>query len=281
MTARILSGREAADRILDALKPKVALLKPKLVIIQVGNDPASDAYVKQKLKAAASIGMQAEHKQFPEDCGKPELFTAVRSCNNDPTVSGIIVQVPLPEHLQASVPEIQKTIDPAKDVDGFHPNNLKKLLDGDTNGFFPATPAGVLLLLDDAGVELAGKHAVVIGRSNTVGKPLAQLLTSRGMTVEVVHRQTPNPHEVIRKADVLCSAAGQPKMVTADMVKPGAVVIDIGLTRVEGKLLGDVDFVAVKEVASAITPVPGGVGPMTVASLLKNCVMAAERQKKK
>lgn len=279
MTAKILSGKEASARVLEGLRVKVRELKPKLVIIQVGENPASDVYIEQKLRACASIGMAADHKKLPEMTTIDELLRLIRECNADTTVTGFIVQMPLPSHLEKETARVQEAIDPNKDVDGFHPENLKKLEEGKSDGFVPATPAGVVLLLDDAGIEIKGRHAVVIGRSNTVGKPLAFLLKNRGARVDVIHRETTDPVELMRRADLLFAAAGSPKLVKWDMIKPGAVVVDIGITRIDGQLLGDVDFDMVKEVASAITPVPGGVGPMTVASLLKNTVMAAERSK--
>jgi len=275
MTARILSGREAADALLASLKPAVAELDPKLVIVQVGDDPASASYIKQKLKSCEAVGMRHEHKHLPADCTIDTLRQVIGDLNGDPDVTGFIMQLPLPKQLEQYVPEIIASIDPRKDVDGFGTENVGKVFLGvDTEDLPPATPSGVIAMLDHYKIPVSGKHAVVVGRSNIVGKPLAIMLLNRGATVTVCHSKTPDLGAITRQADILCSAVGKAKLITKDMVKPGAVVIDVGVNRVDGKLCGDTDFDAVSEVASAITPVPGGVGPMTVASLIRNTVKA-------
>lgn len=279
MTARILSGKDISAQVLESLRPAVKDLKPNLVIIQVGDNPESTSYVNQKLKACKEIGMDHELKRLPEDSSPDFLFAVINECNDAPYVTGFIVQMPLPAPLDALTQQVREMIDPKKDVDGFHPENMQKVSTGDDTGLAPATPQAVMMLLDADGIDVKGKHAVVIGRSWNLGHPLRRMLEHRGATVVVIHSKTPHPADIASKADILFAAAGSPKLVTADWVKPGAVVIDIGITRVGKELVGDVDIDAVKELASVITPVPGGVGPMTVASLLKNCVKAAERQR--
>jgi len=279
MSALILDGRKVAAEVLAVLKPKVAKLNPKLVIVQVGDDPASSSYIRQKLKSCAEIGMRYEQKHLPASIPFEKLLELIDELNHDPDVTGFIVQLPLPDPLQARVPELIRAVDPKKDVDGFGAYNLGKMfLSKEFEHLPPATPAGVLLLLEHYHITVAGKHAVVVGRSNTAGKPLAIMLLNRDATVTVCHSKTKDIASCTKQADILAVAVGKPKFITKDMVKPGAVVIDIGINEVDGKLVGDVDFEAVREVASAITPVPGGVGPMTVASLLRNVVRAKERQ---
>ncbi len=279
MTARILSGREAADHLLAGLKLRVKALDPKLVVVQVGNDPASASYVKQKMKSCEAVGMRSEHRHLPENTAAEELFAVIDELNRDADVTGFIVQLPLPGHLEPLVPQVIRAIDPKKDVDGFGAYNLGKMyLSKEFEHLPPATPSGIIALLEYFKIDVAGRHAVVVGRSNNVGKAIAVMLINRDATVTVCHSRTRDLGSFTRQADLLIAAVGKPGLITADMVKEGVVVIDVGMNRTEAGLCGDVDFERVKEKASAITPVPGGVGPMTVAGLIRNCVRAKERQ---
>jgi methylenetetrahydrofolate dehydrogenase (NADP+)/methenyltetrahydrofolate cyclohydrolase len=279
MSARLLSGKEASAALLEELKPQVAELDPKLVVVQVGDDPASISYIRQKLKSCDAVGMRHEHRHLDASVSYEELMSVVHELNEDEDVSGFIVQLPLPDHLAGKVPQIIREVDPGKDVDGFGAYNLGKVfLSKDFEHLPPATPAGICWLLEYFDIDVAGKDVVIVGRSNTVGKPLAVMLVNRNATVTVCHSRTEDLGQRTKEADVLVAAVGRPKMITADMVKEGAVVIDVGVNRTDEGLCGDVDFESVKEKASAITPVPGGVGPMTVVSLIKNCVQAKQRQ---
>lgn len=279
MSAQILSGKEVSAAMLLALAKQVKDLDPKLVVVQVGDDPASASYIKQKMASCEQVGMRHEHIHLSEKTSREELFNLISELNADNDVTGFIVQLPLPKHLQPLVDEVIEAIDPLKDVDGFGAKNLGEvLLSADRERLPPATPSGVIAMLDHYKIAVSGKHAVVVGRSNIVGKPLAVMLINRGATVSVCHSKTTDLGAMTRQADLLFVAVGKANLITADKVKPGAVVIDVGMNRVDGKLCGDVDFENVKEVASAITPVPGGVGPLTVASLIRNCVSAKERQ---
>ncbi len=279
MSSLLLSGRPVADALLESLKPEIKKLNPKLVVVQVGDDPASASYINQKLKSCAAVGMKHEHRHLDDKTTLPELMKLIDELNSDPDVTGFIVQLPLPQQLQSHVAEIIRAIDPKKDIDGFGAYNLGKMfLSTEFEHLPPATPYGVIEMLSYYKLPVEGKHAVIVGRSNIVGKPLAIMLLNRGATVTVCHSKTKNLTEFTRQADILCAAVGSPKVITRDMVKKGAVVIDIGVSRVDGKLCGDVDFDNVQEVASAITPVPGGVGPLTVASLIRNCITAKQRQ---
>jgi methylenetetrahydrofolate dehydrogenase (NADP+) / methenyltetrahydrofolate cyclohydrolase len=279
MPATLLDGRKVASELLESLKPKVKELDPKLVIVQVGEDPASESYIKQKVKSCDSVGMRHEHKKLDEKTTLEELMEIVNELNSDDDVAGFIVQLPLPDHLQPHVPQIIRAIDPAKDVDGFCAYNLgKTFLSKEFENLLPATPAGIIAILEHYKIDVVGKDVVIVGRSNTVGKPIAVMLMNRNATVTVCHSKTRDMKHETQDADILIVAVGKPKLITADMVKEGAVVIDVGINRVDGKLVGDVDFDAVKEKASAITPVPGGVGPVTVASLIQNVVRAKERR---
>jgi len=279
MTARLIDGKALAAEVRAALRPAVGALaargaRPGLAAIVAGDDPASRVYVRNKVRACEEVGVRSELHEFPADVAERALLECVAGLNRDPAVHGILVQLPLPAHLDTE--RVLAAVSPAKDVDGFHVENLGALLRGAPR-FVPCTPAGVLRLLDHAGVPLAGRHAVVIGRSNIVGKPLALLLLQRDATVTICHSKTARLAELARQADVLVAAAGRPRMVGADMVKPGACVIDVGTSRTaDGKLSGDVDFAAASKVAGWITPVPGGVGPMTVAMLVANTVRATE-----
>ena len=283
--ARILSGKEFAAKIKEDAGRAVAELKaagvhPRLAVVIVGADPASEVYVRNKQKACAELGIISDHIALPADTAKEELITRIDALNADASVHGILVQLPLPEGLRAYEEEVLERIDPRKDVDGFNPMNAGRLVLG-APGLRPCTPAGCIRMLELAGIPIEGAHAVIIGRSNIVGKPMGHLLLERNATVTVCHSRTQNLAAVARAADILVAAVGRPGFVTADMVKPGATVIDVGINRIAPKkLVGDVDFEAVSAVAGAITPVPGGVGLLTVAMLMQNVVYAARMQKK-
>lgn len=280
MYATILYGKPVAEAMLNALKPDVQKLNPKLVVVQVGNDPASASYIRQKMKSCDVVGMRHEHMHLDENIDFGALMATIEKLNNDKDVTGFIVQLPLPKGLQDRVPEVIRAIEPKKDVDGFGAYNLGKMfLSTEFEHLPPATPSGVVSMLDFYKIPVAGKHVVVLGRSNIVGKPLAVMLLNRNATVTICHSKTKDLASITQQADILCLAVGSPNMITKDMVKPGAVVIDIGVSRgPDGKLCGDADFEALSTVVSAITPVPGGVGPLTVASLIRNCVTAKKRQ---
>ncbi|MCA9370640.1 MAG: bifunctional 5,10-methylenetetrahydrofolate dehydrogenase/5,10-methenyltetrahydrofolate cyclohydrolase [Candidatus Peregrinibacteria bacterium] len=275
----LLDGKVASAALLEFLKPMVETLNPKLVVVQVGNDPASASYIKQKVKSCEAVGMRHEHVHLDEGITLESLMETISRLNSDEDVTGFFVQLPLPKHLQGNEPDIIKAIDPKKDIDGFGAYNLGKLfLSKEFEHLPPATPAGIIRLLEHFDIEIAGKHAVVIGRSNTVGKPVAIMLLNRNATVSICHSKTQGLEDIVRQADIVIAAVGKPKMITADMVKEGAVVVDVGIHRTDEGLCGDTDFDALKDKVSAISPVPGGVGPMTVASLIRNCVTAKERQ---
>jgi len=279
MAAKIIDGKALAAEVRAALKPAVAALaargaRPGLAAIVAGDDPASRVYVRNKVRACAETGVHSEQHEFPAQVSEAALLERIAALNADAKVHGILVQLPLPRHIDAE--RLLAAVSPAKDVDGFHAENLGRLVRGAPR-FVSCTPAGVMRLIEHENVPLAGRHAVVIGRSNIVGKPLALLLLQKDATVTICHSKTPRLAELARRADVLVAAAGRPRLVGADMVKPGACVIDVGIHRdADGKLSGDVDFAAVKDIAGWITPVPGGVGPMTVAMLVANAVRATE-----
>jgi len=281
MAAQILDGKSLAASIRAELKRRVEALvqrgvRPGLAVVLVGDDAASRVYVRNKTLAAGEIGVHSEQHLFPQDVSEAALLAKIDSLNNDPAVHSILVQLPLPRHIDAA--RVLEAVSPAKDVDGFHEANLGALLAG-RPGVVPCTPAGVMRLIERAGVPLAGRHAVVIGRSNIVGKPVALLLLQKDASVTICHSKSKDLKAITKQADILVAAVGRAKLVTAEMVKPGACVIDVGVNRLpDGKLAGDVDFDAVKQVAGWITPVPGGVGPMTIAMLLENCVRAASRE---
>ena len=281
--ARILYGKEFAARIkANAEHGAIALrergVHPRLAVIIVGNDPASEVYVRNKQKTCEELGILSDHIALPAATSKEELLARIDGLNADPAVHGILVQLPLPAALAPCEEEVLSRIDPRKDVDGFHPVNVGYLSIG-APGLRPCTPAGCIRMLEYAGIRMEGAHAVIIGRSNIVGKPMAMLLLERHATVTLCHSRTENLAAITREADILVAAVGQPHFVTADMVKPGATVIDVGINRIAPKkLVGDVDFEAVSEVAGAITPVPGGVGLLTVAMLMENVVQAAKAQ---
>lgn len=279
MSPLILDGKIASSALLEFLKPLVETLDPKLVVVQVGNDPASESYIKQKVKSCEKVGMRNEHRHLDENISIGELMEVIDGLNNDEDVTGFFVQLPLPAHLKEYEPQIIKAIDPMKDIDGFGAYNLGKVfLSKDFEHLPPATPSGIIRLLEHFDIEIAGKHAVVVGRSNTVGKPVAIMLLNRNATVTICHSKTADLAAQIKQADIVIAAVGKPKMITAAMVKQGAVVVDVGIHQTDDGLCGDTDFVGLESIVSAISPVPGGVGPMTVASLIRNCVTAKERQ---
>lgn len=276
--AKIIDGKAISLQIKDELKERAAELKRNgrtvtLAVIQVGADPASCVYVRNKKKGCEYIGIESLSYELPETATEEELLTLIKELNQKKEVNGILVQLPLPKHINED--RVIRTIDPRKDVDGFHPQSVGALCIGQP-GFVSCTPAGIIQLLKRSKVEIAGKECVIVGRSNIVGKPMALLLLRENATVTIAHSKTVNLKEVTKRADILIAAVGKPKMITADYVKEGAVVIDVGINRDEnGKLCGDVDFDDVESVCSAITPVPGGVGPMTIAMLLYNCMESA------
>lgn len=277
--AEIIDGKKISQEIKDELKEKVAVLKEQgisicLAVIQVGNNPASTVYVGNKKKACAYIGIESLAYELPEETTEEELLNLVRELNEKKEVNGILVQLPLPKHIDED--KVIKTISPEKDVDGFHPQSVGALSIGQ-KGFVSCTPAGIIELLKRSGIEIAGRECVVVGRSNIVGKPMALLLLRENGTVTVCHSRTKDLKEVTRRADILIVAIGKAKFVDAGYIKEGAVVIDVGMDRDEnGKLCGDVDFESAEKKAAAITPVPGGVGPMTIAMLMHNCVESAQ-----
>ena len=279
--AKLINGKEISQQIKDELKEKVSALKAQgknicLAVIQVGNDPASSVYVGNKKKACAYIGIESRAFELPEETTEEELLSIIKDLNEDDGVHGILVQLPVPKHINEE--KIINAISPKKDVDGFHPESVGSLCIG-RPGFVSCTPAGIIQLLKRSEIDIEGKHCVVIGRSNIVGKPIAQLLLAENGTVTIAHSHTVNLKEVTKRADILIVAIGKRQMIDAEYVKPGAAVIDVGIHRDEANhLCGDVDYESVFPVASAITPVPGGVGPMTIAMLMKNCIESRRRR---
>ena len=272
----VLSGKDLASRLKENMSSCIMDLAvatgttPHLAVIIVGDNPASQSYVRGKSKACAEVGIRNTTISLPEDVTEQELLRTIDELNENQDVHGILVQLPLPPHINEH--NVMNHIAPEKDVDGFHPVNVDALYTGKSTGIIPCTPKGIMHILKDANINIAGKNAVVIGRSNIVGLPIAKLLLDNNATVTICHSKTQNLKDITSKADILIVAIGKAKFVTEDMVKPGAVVIDVGINRVDGKLVGDVDFDNVKEKASFITPVPGGVGPMTIACLLENTI---------
>ena len=281
MSAQIIDGKAFAAELRGRIAAQVATLReagaraPGLAVVLVGDDPASAVYVRNKHKATIAAGMASFEYRLPADTAQDEVMALVASLNADPAVDGILVQLPLPPQIDADA--VLLAIDPDKDVDGFHPVNAGRLATG-LPGFVPCTPLGCVMLLKDQLGDLAGLEAVVVGRSNIVGKPLAQLLIAESCTVTVAHSKTRDLAGVIRRADIVVAAVGRPEMIKGEWIKPGAVVIDVGINRTEAGLVGDVDFGGAASVASAITPVPGGVGPMTIACLLRNTLVSACRR---
>jgi methylenetetrahydrofolate dehydrogenase (NADP+)/methenyltetrahydrofolate cyclohydrolase len=280
MTARNIDGKAIAQTVRSELAVRVQRLKamavtPGLAVVIVGDDPASKVYVRNKALACQQLEMHSEVHALPAETSQAQIIAFLRRLNADPAIHGILVQLPLPNRMDSR--SVIEAIAPEKDVDGFHYQNVGALVVGDA-GFYPCTPWGVMRMLEEEGVKVEGKHAVVVGRSTIVGKPMAMLLLNASATVTICHSKTPDLAAVTRQGDILVAAVGRARMIRADMVKPGAVVIDVGINRLpDGKLAGDVDYAGVAEVASMITPVPGGVGPMTIAMLLANTVKSAER----
>lgn len=278
--AQLIDGKLISTQIKNELKEEVAKMKeqgiePCLAVIQVGQDPASCVYVNNKKKACAYIGIKSLSYELEETISQEELLNLIDDLNKNDEVNGILVQLPLPKHINENA--VIDAIAPQKDVDGFHPETVGKMCIG-TKGFLPCTPAGVIQLLKRSGIEISGKECVVVGRSNIVGKPMAMLLLAENGTVTITHSRTKDLKEVTKRADILVAALGKPKFITSEYVKEGAVVIDVGMHRDENnKLCGDVAFAEVSEKVSAITPVPGGVGPMTIAMLMNNCVETARK----
>ncbi len=293
MSAKVIDGREVAAEVRKEIAGRIDALArqgvtPGLAVILVGDDPASLSYVTGKERSCAELGIFSDNHHLPADTSHETLLALVRRMNDDPRIHGILVQLPLPAHIRGE--EILLAIDPDKDVDGFHPMNMGRLVQGNAR-FLPPTPHGVVRMLTSCGARIPGSHVVIVGRSNIVGKPLANMLIQRGgeanATVTVCHTHTRNLADYTRSADILVAAAGSPRMITAEMVKPGAIVIDVGTNRVDDptkkrgyRLVGDVDFDEVKERASLVSPVPNGVGPMTVVMLMYNTVISAERRTK-
>ena len=280
----IINGKEISDKFLKKLKKEVCNLKtelnlqPALAVIIVGDDPASKIYVRNKKRACEEIGIKSIEFALPTNTSENELLNLIDALNKRPDVNGILVQMPLPPHINEKI--IIAHINPIKDVDAFHETNVGKIMIG-TFKFLPCPPAVIIHLLDESNIEISSKHCVIIGRSNIVGKPLAMLMLHRDATVTICHSKTKNLTEICKTADILIAAVGKVNFVTSNMVKPGAVVVDVGINRCEnGKICGDVDFEHVKNIASYITPVPGGVGPMTISMLMKNTITAALMQKK-
>lgn len=280
MSAKIIDGVAIGKELRSEIKERVGILeasgcKPGLAVILVGEDPASQTYVKNKEKSSLEASMKSALIKLPAEVTEQELLAEVDKLNNDDSIHGILVQLPLPKHIDEDL--VIKAIDPSKDVDGFHPVNVGKMMIGQET-FLPCTPHGIMEMLQRSGIEIAGKHAVIIGRSNIVGKPMGQLLLQKDATVTYCHSRTKDLPSFTRQADILIVAIGRAKFVTDEHIKDGAVVIDVGMNRDEnGKLCGDVDFERAKKAASAITPVPGGVGPMTITMLLKNTLQSAEK----
>jgi methylenetetrahydrofolate dehydrogenase (NADP+)/methenyltetrahydrofolate cyclohydrolase len=280
MTARLIDGKALSEKVRTEVAERVTALKakgttPGLAVVLVGEDPASQVYVRNKVAACEKAGLHSIKEQYPADMTEDELLARIDALNADPAIHGILVQLPLPKHMDSH--KVIETIAPEKDVDGFHISNAGLLMTGQPL-FRPCTPYGVMKMLESENVALRGAEAVVVGASNIVGKPMAMLLLQAGATVTICNSKTRDLGAQVRRADVVVVATGKPKMVTGDMIKPGAVVIDVGINRgADGKLCGDVDFDSAAKVAGAITPVPGGVGPMTIAMLLVNTIEAAER----
>lgn len=286
-SVKLIDGKATSARVLAEVREEVQTLRadgiqPGLAVVLVGSDPASQVYVRNKVLRAEEVGIRSLEHKLPADTAQTDLLALIGQLNADPAVNGILVQLPLPKHIDEN--RVLQAIDPLKDVDGFHSENVGGLSQG-RDVLTPCTPAGCMRLLSDTCGDLAGKHAVVIGRSNIVGKPMAALLLKAHCSVTVVHSRSANLRELCRQADIVVAAVGKPRLVDASWLKPGAVVIDVGINRIDedgrSKLVGDVDFASAQSQASAITPVPGGVGPMTIAYLMKNTLVAARLQRAK
>ncbi|RWZ60117.1 bifunctional methylenetetrahydrofolate dehydrogenase/methenyltetrahydrofolate cyclohydrolase FolD [Halobacillus fulvus] len=279
MAANVIYGKDLAEELRQEMKQEVSTLHekgvhPKLVVVIIGEDPASMSYVKGKKKASEKIGLDSDLIELPEKTSEKELLTLIERLNNDSSVHGILVQLPLPDHIDDQ--KVIETIDPKKDVDGFHPINVGRMMTGQET-FYPCTPYGILVMLKRAKIDIEGKHVVIVGRSNLVGKPVGQLLLNENATVTHCHSRTKDLRAHTKQADILIVAAGKADLITGEDIREGAVVIDVGVNRVDGKLTGDVEFESAKEIASHITPVPKGVGPMTITMLLHNTMEAAKR----
>jgi methylenetetrahydrofolate dehydrogenase (NADP+)/methenyltetrahydrofolate cyclohydrolase len=279
----LIDGTAIAHKIQEQIAHAIAHLphrKPGLAFILVGDQAASKTYIRMKQKRCKEVGIHSFDHEFPESITEERLLMEIEKLNQNPAVDGILVQLPLPEHINTL--HILSAVDPAKDVDGFHPLNVGKMLLGETDGFLPCTPHGIQILLVQSQIQLLGKHVVIVGRSNIVGKPLAAILMQKAphcnATVTVAHSLSENLKEICLSADILVAAMGKPRFIKADMVKKGAVVVDVGINRVSGHIVGDVDFEAVAPLCSSITPVPGGVGPMTIALLLSNTLLSYQRK---
>ena len=279
VAARLIDGKAVAHQVESEVRTAIERLgfRPGLVAVRVGNDPASEVYVRNKAKKARELGIEGAELVHPETMSEAELLAEVVRLNRDDSVDGILVQLPLPKHIDPK--KVIDAISPAKDVDGFHPISVGMLHLGRPT-LVPCTPAGVIRLIESTGESIEGKHAVIIGRSDIVGKPMGALLLQRHATVTITHSRTRDLASIARQGDILVAAIGKARFVTAEMIKAGAIVIDVGINRVDGKLAGDVDFAAAQEIAGWITPVPGGVGPMTIAMLMQNTVTAAERRRR-
>ncbi|ASN05289.1 bifunctional methylenetetrahydrofolate dehydrogenase/methenyltetrahydrofolate cyclohydrolase FolD [Virgibacillus necropolis] len=279
MPAEIINGKELAQQLKDNMKEEVSKLReegliPHLTVVLIGDNPASKSYVKGKKKASAETGIASDIIELPESTSEEKLLTIITELNNNPAVHGILVQLPLPEHIAEQ--KVIEHIDPNKDVDGFHPVNIGRMITG-KDTFLPCTPFGIVTMLKSKNITIAGQHVVIIGRSNIVGKPVGQLLLNENATVTYCHSKTKDLKEFTKMADILIVAVGKPNVINAAYIKPGAAVIDVGINRLEnGSLTGDVDFDEAKDVASYITPVPRGVGPMTITMLLQNTIKAAK-----
>ena len=276
---QILDGKALSEKLIDSVKGKVSKLKPKLAVIMVGDDPASLAYIRNKKRACERAGIEYEEHKFPTSITQNKLLKEIDKLNKDDSVNGFIVQIPLPEHIY--LPEVIRAINPKKDVDGFNAYNIGKMfLSPEFEDLPPATPLGIVKLLDHYNIPIQGQEVVVVGHSNIVGKPISIMMLNRNATVTTCHIHTRDLASHTRRADILIVAVGKPNLITADMVKEGVVVVDVGMNKTrDGKLCGDVDFANVSKKASYITPIPGGVGPMTVAALILNTVRATERQR--
>lgn len=279
MQCRILEGKSIASTIQQEVREAVGKLQgrpPCLAVIIVGNHPASEIYVSRKVQACEDVGIRSLKLAFPETISEHELIYEIEMLNADPSADAILVQLPLPAHINPL--HIAEAIAPSKDVDGLHPENLGRLLMGDPDGIAPCTPMGMMALLERSGIKVAGKHAVIIGRSLIVGKPMAALLLKANASVTQLHSQSERLPEICRTADLIIAAVGKPRFLTKEMVKQGAAVLDVGINRVDGKLVGDADFDALLPLCSAITPVPGGIGPLTIAELLANTLKCYKKQ---
>lgn len=280
--AEIISGKIVSEKLRNELRDDIAEFKaesgitPGLAVVVVGSDPASAVYVRNKHRACLDVGIESFQIEYPDGISEDDLLLKINELNADPRIHGILVQLPLPDGI--SEERVIERISPEKDVDAFHPSNVGRITIGNYS-FLPCTPAGIIALMDHYGIEIDGKRCTVIGRSNIVGKPMALLLTERNGTVTLCHSRTKNLKDICLESDIIVVAIGKPEFLTADMVKPGSIIIDVGINRLEnGKLVGDVKFDEVSQVASMITPVPGGVGPMTITTLLKNTLLAAKMQ---